>query len=65
MISKIIAFLKSRPTEVWLGLWTAVIAIVYGTGADVPTWTAGVTTAIAWLITFLASKKSNSFGPQG
>ena len=59
---KIIDFIKSRPTEIWLGLWTAIIAIVYGT--EVPTWTAGVTAAIAWVVTFVASRPGNDLGPQ-
>lgn len=62
-MSKVYAFLKSRPTETWLGLWTAVIAIIWGTG-EVPAWTAAVTTGLAWLLTFVASRPSNSLGPQ-
>jgi hypothetical protein len=59
----VIDFIKSRPTEVWLGLWTAVLAVVYGTG-ERPSWTAGVTAVIAWITTFIASRPSNDLGPQ-
>lgn len=58
---KVIDFIKSRPTEVWLGLWAAIVAVVYG--ADAPTWTASVAAVIAWLVTFVASRESNSLGP--
>lgn len=59
---KVIDFIKTRPTEVWLGLWTAIIAVVYGTEA--PTWVTGVSTVIAWLVTFVASRPSNELGPR-
>lgn len=61
-MSKIIAFIKSRPTEVWLGLWLAVVAILYG--AEAPTWTAAVSTGIGWLLTLVASRDSNDLGPK-
>lgn len=60
-MSKVVAFIKSRPTEVWLGLWAAVVAAVYGTEA--PSWVTGVSAVIGWLITFIASRDSNSLGP--
>ena len=59
---KLIAFIKSRPTEVWLGLWTAIVAIAYGT--EIPAWTAAVGTGLAWIATFIASRDSNTLGPQ-
>jgi hypothetical protein len=62
MLKRIIAFLKSRPTEVWLGLWAAIVAVLYGTEA--PTWTTGVSAVFGWLVTFIASRDSNSLGPQ-
>lgn len=61
MLKRLITFIKSRPTEVWLGLWTAIVAIVYGTEA--PTWVTGVSTGIAWIFTFIASKV-DTLGPQ-
>lgn len=60
---KVIDFIKSRPTEVWLGLWTAILAVLYG-GGELPAWTAGVTAVIGWLVTFVASRASNDLGPQ-
>ena len=62
MLRKVIDFIRSRPTEIWLGLWTAIVAVVYGT--EVPAWTAGVTAVVAWLVTFVASRPSNDLGPQ-
>lgn len=61
-MGKVIDFIKSRPTEVWLGLWVAIVAVVYGTEA--PTWTTGVSAVIGWIITFIASRPSNDLGPQ-
>ena len=62
MLKRIIAFLKSRPTETWLGLWAAIVAVLYGTEA--PSWVASVSAVIGWVITFVASRDSNSLGPQ-
>jgi hypothetical protein len=62
MLKRIIAFLKTRPTEVWLGLWAVIVAVLYGTEA--PTWTTGVSAVFGWLVTFIASRDSNSLGPQ-
>jgi len=62
MLSKFIAFIKSRPTEVWLGLWAAIVIVAYG--AEAPAWTASVAAVIAWVVTFLASRESNGLGPQ-
>lgn len=61
-MSKVISFIKSRPTEVWLGLWAAAVAAVFGTEA--PTWVTGVSAVIGWVITFIASRESSSLGPQ-
>lgn len=61
-MSKVIAFIKSRPTEVWLGLWAAIVAVLYG--QEAPTWVAGVSAVIGWVITFIASRDSNGLGPQ-
>lgn len=60
---KVIDFIKSRPTETWLGLWLAIVAIAYG--AEAPTWTTAVSTGIAWLLTFIAARDSNTLGPEG
>jgi len=58
---KVWEFIKSRPTEVWLGLWAAVVAAVYG--SEAPSWVAGVSAIIGWLVTFIASRPSNDLGP--
>ena len=62
MLKRIVAFIKSRPTEVWLGLWAALVALFYGTEA--PTWATGVSAVIGWVVTFIASRESNDLGPQ-
>ena len=61
MLKKVFAFIKSRPTEVWLGLWAAIVAVAFG--AEAPTWVAGVSAVIAWIFTFIATKVE-SLGPQ-
>ena len=61
---RVIDFIKSRPTEVWLGLWTAVVAILVAAGVTIPeTVTAAVSAVIGWLVTFVASRPSNDLGP--
>lgn len=60
-MKRVLDFIRSRPTEVWLGLWAAIVAVVYGTEA--PSWVAGVSAVIGWIITFIASRDSNSLGP--
>lgn len=63
-MSKVIAFIKSRPTEVWLGLWTAIVAILVAAGIEVePGVVAAVSAVIGWIVTFAASRDSNSLGP--
>jgi hypothetical protein len=61
-VRRVIDFIKARPTESWLGLWLAIVAVIYGT--EVPTWTTGVGAVIAWATTFVASRPTNSLGPQ-
>jgi len=61
MLKKLFAFIKSRPTEIWLGLWAAIVLVVYG--AEAPTWVAGVSALIGWVFTFIATKVQ-SLGPQ-
>ena len=61
MFKRIIDFIKSRPTEVWLGLWAAIVAVLYG--AESPTWVTGVSAVIGWIVTFIATK-TDSLGPQ-
>jgi hypothetical protein len=61
MLKRLIDFIKSRPTEVWLGLWAAVVALVYG--VEAPSWVAGVSAMIGWIVTFIASKVE-TLGPQ-
>ena len=61
---RIIDFIKSRPTEVWLGLWTAVVAILLAAGIEVgPGVVATVSAVIGWAVTFVASRDSNTLGP--
>jgi len=60
-VSKVISFVRSRPSEVWLGLYAAVLAVVFGT--EVPSWTVGVGAVLTWIVTFIASRDSNSLGP--
>jgi hypothetical protein len=62
MFKRLVAFIKSRPTEVWLGLWAAIVAVLYGTEA--PSWVASVSAVIGWIVTFIASRTSNDLGPQ-
>jgi len=64
-MSKVLAFLKSRPTETWLGLWLAVVAGLQAFDITLePGVVAAVSAVIGWLVTFVASRDSNSFGPQ-
>lgn len=63
-MNRLIAFIKSRPTEVWLGLWTAAVAVLVAAGIEVPPGVvAAVSAAIGWIVTFIASRESNSLGP--
>lgn len=64
-MSKVIAFIRSRPTEVWLGLWTAVVAVLVAAGIELPPGlVAGVSAVLGWVVTFIASRDSNTLGPQ-
>jgi len=63
MFKKILDFIKSRPTEVWLGLWAAIVVVLYGTG-EAPAYVATVSAVIGWLVTFIASRPGNGLGPQ-
>jgi len=59
-----LTFIKSRPTEVWLGLWAAVVAVLVGFGIELPDASvAAVSAVIGWVVTFVASRDSNSLGP--
>lgn len=63
-MSKVLSFIRSRPTEVWLGLWAAVVAILLAAGVEVPAGVvAAVSAVIGWLVTFIASRDSNNLGP--
>lgn len=65
MLKRVFDFIRSRPTEVWLGLWTAVVAVLLAFGIDIEaTVTAAVSALVGWLTTFVASRDSNSLGPQ-
>ena len=58
-----ISFLKARPTEVWLGLWVAIVSALEGFGVHMdPKAAAGVGSAIAWAVTILANRAPN-WGP--
>ena len=64
MLRRIIDFFKSRPTETWLGLWTAIVAVFMALDIEVAeTVVAAVSALIGWLVTFVASRASNSLGP--
>ena len=64
-MTRIIDFVKSRPTEVWLGLWTAGVAILLAVGIEVaPGVVAAVSAVIGWVVTFVASRDSNTLGPK-
>jgi hypothetical protein len=59
-----LTFIKSRPTEVWLGLWAAVVAVLVGFEIELPDASvAAVSAVIGWVVTFVASRDSNSLGP--
>jgi ABC-type microcin C transport system permease subunit YejE len=63
-VRRLIDFLKSRPTEVWLGLWTAIVGVLVASGVEIaPAVTAAVATLIGWIVTFLADH-SESLGPR-
>ena len=60
-----IDFIKARPTEVWLGLWTAVVGVLQASGVNIgATLATAIGTLIGWLWTVIANK-SDSLGPQG
>jgi hypothetical protein len=62
MLAKLIAFFKSRPTETWLGLWVAIVAVFVALDIQLPEGLeAAVSAAVAWLVTFFASK--TNLGP--
>jgi len=64
VLSKIIAFLKSRPTEVWLGLWTAIVGVFVALDVEVPPeLVAAISALIGWIVTFVAAN-TDSLGPQ-
>ena len=64
MFKRIVDFIRSRPTEVWLGLWTAAVAILLAAGVEVPSgMVAAVSAVIGWIVTFVASRDSNTLGP--
>ncbi len=61
---RIIDFIKSRPTETWLGLWAAIVAALLAFDVEVePGVVAAVSAVIGWLVTFVASRESNTLGP--
>lgn len=63
-MSKVIAFIKSRPTETWLGLWTAIVSVLTALGIDISEpLVAAVSAVIGWIVTFVASQ-SETLGPQ-
>jgi len=63
-MSKLITFFKSRPTETWLGLWLAIVAAFQAFDVSIePGVVAAVSAVIGWLVTFVASRDSNSLGP--
>lgn len=62
-VKRLIEFIRSRPTETWLGLWVAVVAALEGFGISLdPKAVAGVGGLIAWGVTALASH-TGGWGP--
>lgn len=52
-----IEFIRSRPTELWLALWTAVVGVLEATGVELGApLVAAVAALIGALITFLAHR---------
>lgn len=65
MVKRLLGFFKSRPTEFWLGLWAAVVAILTAFGITLEAAaTAAVGAVVGWATTWVASKDSNTLGPQ-
>lgn len=59
-----LTFLKSRPTESWLILWTAIVGVLQASGVEISeTLVAAISALIGALITLFASRPSNEFGP--
>jgi ABC-type phosphate/phosphonate transport system permease subunit len=57
-------FIRSRPTEVWLGGFTAAVAIAQASGVEFnPALVSAIGTAIAWVCTAVATRV-DSLGPQ-
>ena len=64
MLSKLLAFIRSRPTEVWLGTWTSVVAVLTAFGITFnPAVVSAVGTVLAWITTFIATR-TEGLGPQ-
>lgn len=54
---------KTRPTEYWLAVWTAIVTIATGLGAELAApVVAGVGTLIGLAVTFFASR-ADTWGP--
>lgn len=61
---KVIEFIRSRPTEVWLGLWTAIVGVLTASGVGIsPTLATAIAALIGALLTFIANR-TDSLGPQ-
>ena len=64
-MSAVLDFIKSRPTEVWLGLWTAIVGVLNALGVEInATLAAAVAALIGALLTFIASR-TEGLGPEG
>lgn len=59
----LIEFIRSRPTEVWLGGWLAIVATLDGFAITLdPKLVAGVGGLIAWGLTLFAAR-TEGWGP--
>lgn len=62
-MSKVIDLIKSRPTETWLAIYTALVAVLVASGVDLqPTLVSAVQTLVAVVLTAIAAN-SDSLGP--
>jgi hypothetical protein len=62
-VKAIVDFIRSRPTEVWLGGWLAIVAALDGFGVALdPKLVAGVGGLIAWAVT-AAAAHVDGWGP--
>lgn len=62
-MGKVLEFIRSRPTEVWLGGYTAIVGVLVASGVDLnAALVSAVGTLIAWGLTLIASH-TDALGP--